>query len=330
MEKRGQEVLKRFKAILVLEVNNSELLKIMRNLRHSPGDIVRTTLTSCSCEAVGGNPEKAFNASLVFALASAAIGMHDDIIDKSAKKHFSKTIFGLYGLEKALLVGDLLLVKAWSVASEMFRDCSEPGKIDPVIEAYRVSSIQLCEAEIAGISCRRRVDTDLRKYRNILWNINSDMEACAKIGGILGGGSMHEVKGLSEFGRRLGFMLGIVDDFRDSVNAEGNLISRLEFESVPLPILYAAQSSKDKYLATERILRKPSINAADAKVLLEFCGQSNAFRYVLEMAKRNMRRANSSISCLKPSDARNILVSIFGQSFAELVELCEIIGDLNA
>ncbi len=40
-------------------------------------------------------------------LTSAGGGIHDDIIDRSVNKHFRNTVYGLYGLNSALLVGDL-------------------------------------------------------------------------------------------------------------------------------------------------------------------------------------------------------------------------------
>ena len=57
-------------------------------------DLNRPTLTSFSCEAVGGDSEAAENAALMFTLASSGFGVHDDIIDRSSKKHLRRTILG--------------------------------------------------------------------------------------------------------------------------------------------------------------------------------------------------------------------------------------------
>ncbi|MGD9131952.1 MAG: polyprenyl synthetase family protein [Candidatus Bathyarchaeota archaeon] len=285
-------------------------------------DMFRPALTSFSCEAVGGQPEIVDDASLMFTLAAAGIGIHDDIIDKSSKKHFRMTILGLHGLNKALLAGDLLIVKAWSMVHEMIRKTCQPIKIANIAEAFGNFSIELCEAELMEISCRKELDTDLESYKKILWKANADTVACAKLGAILGDGSENEVQALAEFGRRLGFMSRLADDVKDSLNIEGNLPYRLEYESIPLPLLYTAKSSKDNKFKIKLILEKSAITSSDVRELLEFCFESEAFAYVRNIAKQNARKATRRLRILKPSSARNLLELMVEKSFADIAELC--------
>ena len=322
IEERGKRILERFGQVAVLGVNNSELLSILDDVKSYWRDVFRPALTSFSCEAVGGQPETADDASLMFTLAAAGIGIHDDIIDKSSKKHFKMTILGLDGLDNALLVGDLLIVKAWTMVKEMIRKSSQPSKVADIVEAYGNFSLEMCEAELLEISCRRKLDTDLENYKKILWKSNADMEACAKLGAILGDGSENEVKALAEFGRRLGFMLGLADDVQDSLNMEGNLIHRLEYESVPLPLLYAAKSSRENYLKIKSILEESRITPLETGKLLEICFETEAFAYVRNIAKQNAREATRKLHTLRPSSARSVLTLMIKRSFADVAALC--------
>ena len=94
INERGQKILERFGQVAVSGVNNPELLSILEEVKGYWRDVSRPALTSFSCEAVGGQPEMADDAGLMFTLASAGIGIHDDIIDKSPNKHFRMTITG--------------------------------------------------------------------------------------------------------------------------------------------------------------------------------------------------------------------------------------------
>jgi geranylgeranyl diphosphate synthase, type I len=319
---RGQKTLERFGKTIFIGVSNPTLISILKEVKEYWRDFSRPALTSLSCEAVGGKLEMANDAGLIFTLASAGIGIHDDIIDKSSNKHFRMTIPGLHSPEEALLVGDLLVLKAWTIFQEMIRKASNPLKIADIMEVYGNLSFEICETELMEISCRHNLDTDLDYCKMILWKSMADTEACTKIGAMLGGGSENEVQALAEFGRRLGFMQRLLDDVKDSLNIEGNLPHRLEHETIPLPILYAATSSKENCLKIKSVLKNSPITPSNTKALLKICIENEAFAYVQEIAKQNESEAVSKLSLLKPSNARNILKSMMKKSFSNVDDLC--------
>lgn len=80
-------------------------------------------------------------------LTAAGMGIHDDIIDKSLIKHFRWTILGRFGLDSALLVGDLLILKAWIMVNEMIRNTNQPVKIADIVKTYGDFVLEICEAE---------------------------------------------------------------------------------------------------------------------------------------------------------------------------------------
>ncbi len=322
IEERGKRILERFRQVAVSGVRNPELLSILEEVKDCWRDVLRPALTSFSCEAVGGRPETADNASLMFTLAAAGIGIHDDIIDKSSEKHFRSTVPGLHGIDNALLVGDLLIVKAWTVVQKMIRKNFQPAKIANIIEIYGNTCVKICEAEIMELSCRQQLDTDLEYYEKILWMANADLEACTKVGAILGDGSEDEVQALAEFGKRLGFMFRLADDVKDCLNIRGSLPHRVECESVPLPLLYAAKSSKEKYFKIKSIIDKSPVTPLDVKTLLKSCFETEAFDYICGIAKQNEREALSRLRTLKNSSAQNVLALLIRKSFRDVAHLC--------
>ena len=286
----------------------------------------RPALTTFSCEAVGGEPELSYDVGVMFTLASAGFGIHDDILDKSNHKHLGRsTILGLHGLDSALLVGDLLIFKAWTMFHEIIRKILKPIKIADIIEAYGNSSVEVCEAEFMESSCRRNLELDLDFYKSILWKAMAETEVCCRIGAIMGDGKENEIEALAEFGRRIGFISRLGDDVEDCLNIKADLPHRLEFESVPLPLLYAAKSSKQRYDRIKTIIKKPRITPFDVKTLLNLCFEAESFDYIQKMAKKNRNLALKSLQIIRPSTPRHMLSLMISKYYDRVNNLCLLI-----
>ena len=135
---------------------------------------------------------------------------------------------------------------------------------------------------------------------------------------MIGNGNLSDVEALAEFGRRLGYMSRLGDELEDCLNVKGDLLHRLKYESVPLPLLYAAKSSKKYFKTIETIIDKSQIEPLDVKILLEICFETNAFDYLLSLAEENKKKAMGKICLLKPSSARNALSSMIQQSYTRI------------
>jgi geranylgeranyl diphosphate synthase, type I len=320
LDEKSGEIRRSIERTLLSDASTPELTSILKEIVDNWRDVFRPALTALSCEAVGGKPEATANAGLMFALASAGFGIHDDIIDRSERKHFRTTILGRHGVDSALLVGDLLLVKAWAAASEMIGSIA-PETVKKVLKEYGRLNVEICEAELLESRCRKKLETDLKTHEGILWKAMAEIEACTRIGAILGGGSESEVEALAEYGRRLGFAYRLTDELRDTLNIEGNLQHRLQHESMPLPLLYAAKSSEERYRRIQTAIQKESLGPADIRELLEICFDSKAPQYIYNLAKRNETKNSSILKSLRPSSAQNILSTLNKQSLANIKDL---------
>jgi geranylgeranyl pyrophosphate synthase len=320
--KRGMRVNERFKQEAVKGLSHPELLLVFKDITTRWKDMYRPALTSVCCEAVGGHEEKADTAGLMITLVSAGGGLHDDIVDKSLNKHFRRTFLGLHGLEDSLVVGDLLILRGWATLKNLFNENLKPVEIVNIIEAFSNWTVEISESEFKEIRGRRNLDTELVDCQKTLWMSMADTEACARIGAIIGGGSTVEIQALAEFGRRLGFTFRLLDDLKDTFNLEGNLPVRLEFESVPLPILYAAKTSKTRYSEIKSILDNPPATPSDIGKLLGYCLETKAIAFVHNLSKQNWREAEKQLNLIKRGKARNILEMMIKMPLADTIKLC--------
>ena len=84
-------MINRLEQFIISGVEEPKFLEILNYFKDYWKDFFRPTLTSLSCEAIGGECELAEDAALMFTLASSGFGIHDDIIDKSEIKHRNMT-----------------------------------------------------------------------------------------------------------------------------------------------------------------------------------------------------------------------------------------------
>mgnify|MGYP000324195744 CR=1 FL=1 len=207
-------------------------------------------LISLSCHAVGGNPDVTPPISAAIILLTGAADVHDDLIDKSKVKYSKQTIYGKFGEDIALLVGDALLLEGLTL---LFQECSKlsQSQSGAILNSVKQALLEIGSAETLEIKMRGRYDISPEEYYGIVKMKAAFAEACTRIGAILGNGSSREIKTLAYYGRIFGILTTLRDDFIDVYELE-ELQNRLRNECIPLPIICALQNKELK----ERLLFK--------------------------------------------------------------------------
>lgn len=115
LEKRGEEALEIARKTLTEEKKRIKCKEVKEALNYFIDeyslDKERPALPSIVCEVVIGKLEITKSVAVPLILISGAIGIQDDIIDGSKSENGEPTIYGKYGRDIALLVGDALLFK---------------------------------------------------------------------------------------------------------------------------------------------------------------------------------------------------------------------------
>lgn len=307
IKERGNVVVKNFERVIFSGIQNKKIITIFEDVKEIYRDTYRPALISISCEAVGGNPKDTYEIGLMVTLAGAGIGIHDDIIDKATNKHFRITIPGKYNLDEALVVGDLLIVKGLLAVKETFKNKYCANKLKRVLETYQDFFFEVCDGVFLEKEFFKCININLDTYHQILWKLGSDAQACAKLGAILGNGTKKEIEILSDFGRKLGYIFRLSEEVNDTLNKEGNLPKRLSYETVPLPIVYAAHFSRENYLTINQILKNP-ITSEEIKKILDLCFETKSFEYVRDQAEKIVKEAIETLNRLKRNEAIELLI----------------------
>ncbi len=257
-------------------------------------DLARPTIVALSCRAVGGDVERAFRATAPLILLSGGFDLHDDIIDRSLVRgpRRKKTLLGLYGPELTMLLGDALIVGgAWHLAWRLL----ELGVSSE--EASRILGLlfELGCAEALELGFVGRLDVTPRRYLRLVEMKAADVEAYARLGGLLGGGRPNQLDALGRFGRRLGMIAIVRDDLEDLLNYRVELRNRLLYESPPYPLLAALRSRR----VSERLRNLASrsdLSDEELKEVVELVERGGGIKATLKLLAELSLEAEEALS----------------------------------
>ncbi len=265
---------------------------------------------SLACEAVGGDSGSANDIASSLILVAAGIDIHDDIIDKSSVKDYGQTVLGTKGSEITLLLGDMLFVKGLvSMASFLIDQALPPERAKAILTLTENLLLELGNAEAGELRLRRQVDITPRKYLHLTRLKAADFEAYMRIGAILGGGSHAEVDALGTYGRALGMIIILRDDLSDTLDFKDELPHRIEYEHLPLPILYALENPKHRK-RIKSLLCKSKIQPEQAEELFKITYEAGGLAGYEKATKRLMRICRKQLDSLSPSEARSTLNNV--------------------
>jgi len=274
MEKRGRKALELAKESIFKEnIQSKEIREALKYFMEYWNDLARPSLINLCCEAVDGDPEVTVSFGAAITLICGATDIHDDIIDKSKRKMSHLTIFGKFGEDIALLLGDYLFFKGFSILNKSCKEISveKASKVRRVLENML---FEMGDGEALELRFRNNLNVELQEYLSLLKMKAADIEACARIGAILGGGSEKEVDVLGKYGRMLGTIFILRDDLADAFDYE-ELFHRIKHESLPLPLILTLKNPETK-AETQRIICKEKIKKEDMDILSKLINKAKA------------------------------------------------------
>ena len=262
-------------------------------------DVVHPGLISIACEAAGGSADETIPIQVVMLLLTAAVDIHDDIIDESKTKYGKPTVFGRFGKDIALLVGDTLLMKALVLLHKLEKQFPTE-KMDAIWNIINSRFFELGDAEALETSLKGNIDISVEECLRILKMKASTSEAHMRIGAIVGGGEQDIVDLIGNYGRTLGILIGIREDFIDTFEPE-ELQNRIKNECLPLPILYAFKNPQTKKIILD-YLSKREISDKDAERIVDIIFEEESVGMLRNKVKRLAEEACNDISSVPNKD----------------------------
>jgi geranylgeranyl pyrophosphate synthase len=254
----------------ILQAEKMEPPKLRRAFEHYLehwDDFTHAGLFSMACEAVGGNPDNSVLAQAAIAMMAAAFDLHDDILDKSKAKNKIPTVYGKFGVEMALLLGNAFLIEGFKIFADSTTTFSEEKRKN-ILETTKNLLFEVGNAHSLEVCFKRSKRVTPNDYMMITELKAASIEADLMLGALFGGGDETEVTNLAKLGRILGVLATLRDDLVDVFDIE-ELRQRTAVQDLPLPLLFAMQDKKIKSRAVT-ILSKPKMTRSDTAELVDF------------------------------------------------------------
>jgi geranylgeranyl pyrophosphate synthase len=227
-------------------------------------DFTHPGFFSLAFEASGGNLADSVKPQAAMAMIAAALDIHDDIIDRSRRKNGYVTVFGKFGEDVSILLGNAFLVKGLTLLG----DSASKLTGDKQREIFKVAKDCLFEvgnAHALELEMKGRRDVSPEKYMQVLEMKAAGVEADMHIATLMAGASDRCIKILKEYGRIIGTLAILREEFVDMFEHE-ELNRRIQKETLPIPLMYALKSPRSKGKILE-LLKKRKIGKEDVTAL---------------------------------------------------------------
>jgi geranylgeranyl pyrophosphate synthase len=264
-------------------------------------------LISLTCEAVGGNPKETTAVGAAMILLAGAADIHDDIIDQSVTKGSKETVFGKFGRDIALLVGDALIFKGLRMLYEACEKFSAK-KRKAILNLTREAFFELVSAEAKEAKFKGNLGVTPEEYWDIVQMRASITSAYARIGVIIGDGNQKQIETLGNYGKTFGVLTTLREDFIDIFEPD-ELQNRFKNECLPLPMLYAIRDEqiKKKIVA---MLEKGKITEREAYTIVELIWNKKSVQNLIKEMHKMVEEVEQSLKTIKESTLRRELALI--------------------
>ncbi|HEX6555643.1 MAG TPA: polyprenyl synthetase family protein [Ktedonobacteraceae bacterium] len=257
---------------LAEEVNYDALLKLDGQMQYHlgwvdqqlrpadghPGKLLRPKLLLLSYELAWAQGQPPATHPLALSLrpalpAAAAIELahnftllHDDIEDGDVERRHRRTVWSVWGIPQAILVGDALIaltrLHLWKVLDEGV----EPATALHLAKLFDAALLRLTEGQHLDMSFEGQQQISLSSYEEMISRKTATLMGCAtEMGATLGTWNQDIIEGLARFGHALGLAFQVRDDMLGVWATEAELgklpAGDIYRRKKSLPILHAFQ-----------------------------------------------------------------------------------------
>lgn len=238
----------------------------------------------------------------------AASLIHDDIIDGSDTRRNRPTVFARWGTHRAVLYGDFLFARAFSLLS----GCGYPGVLANMTRAISL----MCDGEIHQYS--RSFDITLTEadyFAYIHKKTAFFLSACCMAGAMIGGLGENLQGCLGSFGLQLGYAFQITDDLLDLCGTPQEtgkpVLHDLTEGYLTLPVI---RLLRHPFYGPEvaRIIQERRFDAENLFRIKEMMVKAGVLADIQKKAHSLIQRARENLKHLPNKPAKAVLTKIAG------------------
>jgi octaprenyl-diphosphate synthase len=283
----------------LLSSKNKFILQVNRYLLDGAGKRLRPSLVLLCAKVNNHWDEKAILVAAALELIHAASLVHDDVLDEASLRRKKATVNTRWGNESAILTGDYLYFKAFSILSRL--------------EVPRISSIvsfaaeMMCEGEIIQTCKTYQLNLSEEDYLEIIEKKTASlMAASCEAGAVLSGSHPLIQKALANYGLNFGMAFQIIDDCLDLVSPSDktgkSTYKDFAQGKMSLPLIYLVRKlTKEDKQKLNGFFRK------DREEIINLLREYETIEQSWQTTKEYLSRAKDQLKVLQDSKAKEAL-----------------------
>lgn len=183
-----------------------------RHIMQIKGKRIRPLMLLTACQAFEGNIEEAMGPASAVEIYHNFSLVHDDIIDEADTRRGQPTVHKVYGLNKAILTGDAMLLHSFLQLSK-----GPVDKLANMLTVFNKATSEVIEGEQHDVDFEDLPEVTESEYMMMIeYKTSVLLAAAVQLGAIVGGASESDQKNIYDFGLNLGLAFQIKDDYLDS------------------------------------------------------------------------------------------------------------------
>ncbi len=233
------------------------------------GKRIRPALVLISHQLFNTDIERSFKAAIAIELFHNFTLLHDDIMDKSPLRRGKKTVHKKWNNDIAILSGDMMLINAYELISEINSD-----KLPEIMQVFNKAARKICEGQQLDLDFAKRSEITISEYLKMIEYKTSILLASSlKIGAINGGGTNQDLNNIYKFGINIGIGFQLQDDLLDIFGDSDSIGKKVggDIESNKKTYLYlraltdADEGQRDRLLQYFTYIRSDTKKIQDIK-----------------------------------------------------------------
>lgn len=283
------------------------------HLIHAGGKRLRPFLALKACEIVGGQRADALPVAASIELIHNFTIIHDDIMDQDSKRRGVPTVHVLWGVPMAINAGDMLFAKAYEA---VLRSRVPPRRLLKIIATITDATIGICEGQALDMLFEERKDVSEKEYLNMVYEKTAVLlEAAAKSGALVGGGTVLQVKRLGRLGGYAGLAFQMVDDIL-GLTADEKVLGKpvgsdiREGKSTILVIHALAHADKAQRKQILSILGNKDAEKDQILGVIQMIKSLGSVEYAAKKAEEYVAKAKAQLYSFPPSQSKDILIDL--------------------
>ena len=269
------------------------------------GKYLRPTLCLFSCEAVGGDRERAMPAAAAMELIHNFSLIHDDIQDRDETRHHRKTLWAIWGIPKALVAGNVLRIVADSTLDDLQSVGVPSSRALPVVGQLTQAYLEMIEGQYLDISFEGQSEVGLKQYLDMIARKTGALIRCSfTMGALIGSQNIGDADAFRESGRALGFLFQVRDDilgiWGDEESTGKPVGADIRRKKNAFPAVYAmsqAQGEDKRHLLG--IYRKRELSDADVEDVLHIMDALNVREHAHTLAVEEAEVAIEALAAVE-------------------------------